>query len=69
MVCDVFNAYIKPRSSPVRLHLTQKMIADMDQFIQGNKVSALSCSCMVSSLVVARSWRKCIHWAEDGWIS
>lgn len=36
---DVYHAYIKPRSSPVRLHLNQRMISDMDQFIQGNKVS------------------------------
>ena len=37
--CDVYNAYVKPRSSPVRLQLDQKIITDMDQFIQGNKVS------------------------------
>ena len=46
VACDVFNAYIKPRSSPVRLHLTQKMIAAMDQFIQRNEVSAVSSSCV-----------------------
>jgi len=40
--CDVYRAYVKPRSSPVRLQLNQKIIADMDQFIQGNKVSVSS---------------------------
>jgi len=39
--CDVYRAYVRPRSSPVRRQLNQKIIADLDQFVQGNKVSAV----------------------------
>jgi len=66
MACDVFNAYIKPRSSPVRLHLTQKMIADMDQFIQGNKVSAELSSCIRGDKVFFGTEQDCCHQWSTG---
>jgi len=66
----VHRAYVRPRSSPVRRQLNQKIIVDLDQFIQGNKVGAMERTTdgLKGCIVLGQQTSLCLSWRHRHYV-